>query len=158
MSKQVYAGVDKDNKGGLTHLGRMVRDAWVFGILPETETCEGWDAAQMQNLYEQVYAQMTLDAPQPDLVIYLQAPVEVLLARIAKRGLASERFIETAYLQRLVDAYTHFFYHYTAAPLLIVNATEINPINNDQDYELLLERVRNVRNGRHYFNPMAIAL
>jgi hypothetical protein len=56
MAKQVYAGIDKDNKGGLTHLGRMVRDAWVFGILPETETCEGWDAAQMQNLYEKVYA------------------------------------------------------------------------------------------------------
>ena len=56
MSKQVYAGVNNDNKGGLTHLGRMVRDAWVFGLLPDTETCEGWDAAQMQNLYEQVYA------------------------------------------------------------------------------------------------------
>jgi len=56
MSKQVYAGIDKDNKGGLTHLGRMVRDAWVFGLLPDSETCEGWDAAQMQNLYEQVYA------------------------------------------------------------------------------------------------------
>lgn len=107
-------------------------------------------------LYEQVYAQMTLDAPVPDLVIYLQAPVEVLLARIAKRGLASERLIEGAYLQRLVDAYTHFFYHYTAAPLLIVNATEINPINNDQDYELLLDHARNARSGRHYLNPMTV--
>ena len=56
MTIQTYAGVDKDTNGGLTHLGRMVRDAWVFGLLPETETCEGWDAARMQNLYEQVYA------------------------------------------------------------------------------------------------------
>ncbi len=56
MSKQVYAGIDKDNKGGLTHLGRIVLDARVFGVLPETETCVGWDAAQMQNLYEKVYA------------------------------------------------------------------------------------------------------
>lgn len=56
MNKQAYAGVHKDNKGGLTHLGRMVRDAWVFGILPETETCEGWGAGQMQNLYEKVHA------------------------------------------------------------------------------------------------------
>ena len=56
MTLQTYVGIDQDNNGGLTHLGRMVRDAWVFGILPETETCEGWDAAQMQNLYEQVYA------------------------------------------------------------------------------------------------------
>ncbi len=51
-----YAGVDRDENGGLTHMGRMVRDAWVFGILPETETCAGWDAARMQNLYEKVYA------------------------------------------------------------------------------------------------------
>lgn len=56
MTQQTYIGIDKDAKGGLTHLGRMVRDAWVFGILPETETCAGWDAARMQNLYEQVYA------------------------------------------------------------------------------------------------------
>ena len=56
MTQQLYVGIDKDEKGGLTHLGRMVRDAWVFGILPETETCTGWDFARMQNLYEQVYA------------------------------------------------------------------------------------------------------
>ena len=56
MIQQTYVGIDKDEKGGLTHLGRMVRDAWVFGILPESETCAGWDHARMQSLYEQVYA------------------------------------------------------------------------------------------------------
>lgn len=56
MTKQHYAGIDQDENGGLTHLGRVVRDAWVFGILPESETCAGWDGSQMQNLYEQVYA------------------------------------------------------------------------------------------------------
>lgn len=56
MIQQFYVGIDKDAKGGLTHLGRIVRDAWIFGILPESETCEGWDSAQMQNLYEKVYA------------------------------------------------------------------------------------------------------
>lgn len=56
MTQQFYAGIDQDEKGGLTHLGRIVRDAWVFGILPETETCAGWDGARMQGLYEQVYA------------------------------------------------------------------------------------------------------
>jgi len=56
MKKQLYTGIDKDNKGGLTHLGRVVRDAWLFGILPETQICEGWKAAQMQNLYEKVHA------------------------------------------------------------------------------------------------------
>ncbi len=56
MTQQTYVGVEQDTNAGLTHLGRMVRDAWVFGILPETETCSGWDASRMQNLYEQVYA------------------------------------------------------------------------------------------------------
>lgn len=56
MTKQHYAGIDQDENGGLTHLGRMVRDAWVFGILPESETCAGWDGSQMQSLYEKVYA------------------------------------------------------------------------------------------------------
>ena len=56
MTQQTYVGIDQDSNAGLTHLGRMVRDAWIFGILPETETCAGWDASRMQNLYEQVYA------------------------------------------------------------------------------------------------------
>lgn len=56
MTQQFYVGVDQDTHAGLTHLGRVVRDAWVFGLLPETETCAGWDYARMQNLYEQVYA------------------------------------------------------------------------------------------------------
>jgi hypothetical protein len=56
MATQTYVGIDRDTNGGLTHMGRIVRDAWVFGILPETETCAGWDSARMQNLYEQVYA------------------------------------------------------------------------------------------------------
>lgn len=56
MTTQLYVGVNNDTQGGLTHLGRIVRDAWIFGILPETETCAGWDSARMQNLYEQVYA------------------------------------------------------------------------------------------------------
>ena len=104
-------------------------------------------------LYDQVYENITLDAPQPDLVIYLQAPVDVLLRRVQKRGRDYERFIETNYLERLVEAYTRFFYHYTDTPLLIVNAADIDLVNNDQDYQLLLERLRRTTSGRHYFNP-----
>jgi deoxyguanosine kinase len=104
-------------------------------------------------LYEQVYDNITVDAPQPDLVIYLQAPVDVLLQRVQKRGREFERFIESNYLQRLVEAYTRFFYHYTATPLLIVNAADIDLVNNDQDYQLLLERLSKTTSGRHYFNP-----
>ncbi len=56
MTDQLYVGVHQDNNNGLTHLGRMVRDAWVLGILAESETCAGWSGEQMQNLYEKVYA------------------------------------------------------------------------------------------------------
>jgi len=56
MTNQRYAGINQDANEGLTHLGRIVRDAWVFGILPETETCMGWSASQMQTLYEKVHA------------------------------------------------------------------------------------------------------
>lgn len=55
MAQKHYVGIYQDENGGLTHLGRMVRDAWVFDILPESETCAGWDGSKMQNLYEQVH-------------------------------------------------------------------------------------------------------
>ncbi len=109
-------------------------------------------------LYEQVYANITLDAPKPDLVIYLQAPVEVLLNRVQKRGRGFERFIETNYLERLADSYTRFFHYYSDSPLLIVNAADIDFVNNTADYNLLVEQLRKVRSGRHYFNPGAFDL
>jgi len=104
-------------------------------------------------LYEQVYEQLTIDVPEPDLVIYLQAPVEVLLGRIENRGLQHERLIEAAYLQRLSDSYVDFFYHYTDAPLLIVNAADIDFANNENDYQQLLDRLKSINSGRHYYNP-----
>jgi deoxyadenosine/deoxycytidine kinase len=110
------------------------------------------------DLYEQVYASLTIDMPRPDLVVYLQAPVEVLLERIKKRGLKHERFIEAAYLQRLCDAYIQFFYLYNNAPLLIVNAADIDFANNDADYLLLHQQIIEVQSGRHYFNPTQVAL
>lgn len=109
-------------------------------------------------LYEQVYANLSVDAPRPDLVIYLQAPVEVLLERVRKRGRAYERFIETNYLQRLVEAYTRLFYYYSETPLLIVNAAEIDLVNNTRDYQVLVEQIGKVRSGRHFFNPAAFNL
>ncbi|MCW8853461.1 MAG: deoxynucleoside kinase [Gammaproteobacteria bacterium] len=104
-------------------------------------------------LYEQVYENLTFDVPTPDLVIYLQAPIEILIGRIENRGIQYERMIESAYLQRLSDAYVEFFYHYNDAPLLIINAAEIDFAENESDFQQLLERVKSIRNGRHYFNP-----
>ncbi len=109
-------------------------------------------------LYEQVYSHLTLDVPRPDLVLYLQAPVEVLRTRIARRGVPCEQFIGRGYLEQLVEAYTRFFYYYDESPLLIVNAAEIDFAGNDEDYRMLLERLRTIGSGRHYFNPAPVAL
>ena len=105
-------------------------------------------------LYEQAYNLVTLDAPQPDLVIYLQAPVDVLLQRIARRARRSEEHIASEYLKQVNDAYARFFYDYDGAPLLIVNAAEIDLAKSDEDYIQLLEQIRAVKRGRHYFNPI----
>ena len=96
------------------------------------------------------------DAPPPDLVIYLQAPLEVLRKRISRRGIAYEQSIKDKYLQDLVDAYVQFFYHYDDAPLLIVNAAEIDLVDNKDDFALLLEHVRERPHGKHYLNPIEL--
>lgn len=109
-------------------------------------------------LYDQVYRHLSLQAPSPDLVIYLQAPVEVLLRRVAKRGRRYEQPLSSDYLARLNEAYTRFFYDYHASPLLIVNAAEIDFAENEQDYQLILDYVCKIQSGRHYLNPSQIAL
>jgi len=98
-------------------------------------------------LYEQVSAKLQIEAPKPDLVIYLQAPVDVLLERIARRGIAFEQHIDRAYLERLNEAYARFFHEYEGAPLLIVNAASIDPVNNLSDFEELMAAVGS-RDGR----------
>ena len=105
-------------------------------------------------LYEQIYERLAIDPPRPDLVIYLQAPVDVLMARIARRGIRYEQFIDREYLERLNAAYSRFFHEYDSSPLLIVNAAAIDPVGNDADFEELLATVRRMRRGRLYFNPM----
>jgi len=105
-------------------------------------------------LYQQVYEHVVGEALQPDLVIYLQAPVGVLQDRIASRGIDYEQAIDTQYLQRLVSAYTRFFYHYEASPLVIINAASIDFANSDEDYQLLFDKLRDVGKGRHYLNPL----
>jgi len=104
-------------------------------------------------LYENIYAHLTIDAPRPDLVIYLQAPADVLMDRIQQRGIKFEQNIERSYLVALADAYTEFFHYYDQAPLLIVNTTEIDLAHNDRDYEDLLRFLLTVKRGRHYYNP-----
>ncbi|MBD2860005.1 deoxynucleoside kinase [Spongiibacter sp. KMU-158] len=104
-------------------------------------------------LYNKVYEKLEVDMPTPDLVIYLQAPIKVLKDRIQQRGIKHERHIDLDYLERINAAYTEFFLDYTEAPLLIINATEIDFANNDSHFEQLLQYLLEINGGRHYFNP-----
>jgi deoxyadenosine/deoxycytidine kinase len=109
-------------------------------------------------LYDKIYESLNVDAPAPDLVVYLQAPVDTLLFRVAQRGISYERRIGRRYLERLAEAYARFFHAYDASPLLIVNAATIDPIHNEHHYQVLLDEISRSRNGRHFFNPVATAL
>lgn len=104
-------------------------------------------------LYEQVYQHLTLQAPPPDLVVYLQAPVDTLMKRIKKRARPQEKTIDADYLKRLCDAYTDFFYYYDQSPLLIINAAEINPLERQKDFDLLVRHISSEGADRRYLNP-----
>lgn len=107
-------------------------------------------------LYQTVYDNVIVDVPQPDLVIYLQAPTDVLVERVRQRGNPIERAIDYDYLQRLNDAYTQFFYFYDDTPLLIVNAAEINLAEGDRDFYGLVKYLLEGQRGRRYYNPQAL--
>ena len=114
--------------------------------------------AEELKLYEQVHAHVTMDAPVPDLVVYLQAPADVLLKRISRRGIRYERRIDAEYLRKLSEAYSRMFLNYDDAPLLIVNTAGINLVDNDIEYEALLEQIHLTRTGKHYFNPLSAVI
>jgi len=103
-------------------------------------------------LYQQVYDQLKPTAAAPDLVIYLQASPETLVERVRRRGVSYERAIGEDYLLRLAESYARFFYQYEAAPVLIVNSEHLNFAAAPQDLELLLERIRDMRGAREFFN------
>ena len=105
------------------------------------------------DLYNKIYDHLTIDAPTPDLVIYLQAPVDVLLDRISKRGNPNEQFLTSEYLEKLNDAYSRFFLYYESSPLLIVNAADINLESNDNDFEMLVTQIMSDPKGKKFINP-----
>ena len=108
------------------------------------------------NLYQQVYNQLTIDNYAPDLVIYLQAPIETLMRRIMIRGYDYEKAINHDYLKKISDAYIDFFYNYTSSPLLIVNTDDFDVSKDEKNCNLLLEHIGTLSSGRHYFNPIQI--
>ena len=103
-------------------------------------------------LYERVTRGLQPAAPpQPDLVIYLQAKPDTLLERIRQRGLEAERRLTEGYVERIAERYTRFFYQYDAAPLLVVDAGVLNPVDRDDDFALLVEHLRTMRGYREFF-------
>ena len=164
-----------ENRGLNPHIEDVARRAAVAGFLalaPDGLAPVGGypgnddDGRELQrglnpeelDLYEKIYHHLTLDAPRPDLVIYLQAPVEILCERIARRGIDYEQQIRDDYLLRLSDSYTRFFHDYEDSALLTVNTQSVDLINNEADYQAILEKINNIHSGRHYFNQSSFAL
>lgn len=103
-------------------------------------------------LYQNIYGSLAPQAPAPDLVIYLQAPVETLVERVHRRAHAYERAIPDFYLMRLAQAYSDFFHYYDAAPVLVVNSEHLNFVDNEDDFALLLQRIGDMRSRREFFS------
>ncbi|MCH8977449.1 MAG: deoxynucleoside kinase [Proteobacteria bacterium] len=109
------------------------------------------------DLYQQVYNRLAVEAPVPNLVIYLQAPINVLLNRISERGIHYEKRFDEDYLKKIANAYIDFFYHYNKSPLLIVNTADFDLVNSADNYTMLLEQICHLKTGKQYFNPKEVA-
>lgn len=103
-------------------------------------------------LYDRIFETLKPQAPQPDLVIYLQAQPDTLIERVRRRGVAFERQVSEEYLAVLAETYTRFFYHYTAAPVLIVNSENMNFVDRAADLDLLMHKITTMRSRREFFN------
>ena len=103
-------------------------------------------------LYQTVFDKLAPDTPPPDLVIYLQAPVQALTDRVRRRGVGYEQGMQAEYLARLAEAYSRFFHAYEAAPVLIVNSTKLNFVEDDEAFAMLLQRVTQMRGQREFFS------
>ncbi len=103
-------------------------------------------------LYQNIYQSLAPHAPAPDLVIYLQASPEKLAERVRRRAITYERQIAESYLARLAQSYSEFFHHYDAAPVLVVNSENLNFVDNDEDFRLLVERIEGMRGTREFFS------
>ena len=137
--------------------GDMFRPAWISDFFLEKDLLFAelnLDDDEL-DLYRQVYNSLSPETPVPDLVVFLQAPVDILVERIRKRGIDFEQQVSYEYLEQLVDSYASFFLRYNRAPLLMVNAEKINFADNPQDYDQLLDYIRQTRSGRQFFNPLA---
>ncbi len=106
-------------------------------------------------LYDRIFDALGNRTTKPDLVIYLQARLDVLFTRIRRRGREFERKIDPAYLEDLIKAYNEFFFHYNESPLLVINTSDIDFVQNEEDLENLVGVIRRMRKGTHHYIPIA---
>ena len=105
-------------------------------------------------IYQRLYDLLARDIPAPDLVVYLQAPTDVLLRRVKDQPVDPERQIpkpDPEYLRELNEAYQHFFFHYTATPLLVVETSEFDPESDDAALDELVKQIRSMGKGTRYY-------
>ena len=106
-------------------------------------------------MYNSIRKKLNFIPPLPDLIIYLQASTDILIERIKKRGLDTEKNIKKKYIESVNDLYMKHFHEYTSSPVLIINTSNVN-INDQNDYQLLIEEISSDINGKKYFNPSSI--
>lgn len=104
------------------------------------------------HLYSQMYAQVSAQLPQPDLVVWLQATPPTLIQRIKQRGIVMEQRISPEYLQKLCDAYADYFQSFDGAPLMVVNSENFNPVERDADFHALVDALAQFRGARAMFD------
>ena len=106
-------------------------------------------------IYEKLYTLLAEVVPRPDLVIYLQAPTEVLMKRIRQRGRPEESRLSEEYLAEVNRAYNHYFFHYTQTPLLVVHTADVDFARRKEDVDDLLKQIRHMGRGTQYYVPQA---
>lgn len=104
-------------------------------------------------LYRQIYQHLQPQAPKPDLVIYLQTPIDTLVERVEVRNVSYEQGIPRSYLEQLANAYSELFHNYNASPVLIVNNEKLNILKNEDALDLLVSRIARIKGQREFFNP-----
>jgi deoxyadenosine/deoxycytidine kinase len=106
------------------------------------------------SVYEKLYTLLAEGVPRPDLVVYLQAPTDVLTRRIRQRGRPDESHLSEEYLAEVNRAYNHYFFHYTLTPLLVVNTTDVDFVKHEDDLDDLVKQIRQMGKGTQYYVPL----
>jgi deoxyadenosine/deoxycytidine kinase len=104
-------------------------------------------------IFDKLFSLLSGSVPRPDLVVYLQAPTEVLMKRVRARGRPEEASFSEDYLAEVNRAYNHYFFHYSATPLLVVNTTDVDFVRNPEDVDDLLKQIRGMGKGTQYYVP-----